>query len=85
MQSQWLLNVIMLLKLITTEFYLYKCSLPHNDVECPRLNVSDADDAVDLRHGPREHGPEHRRVGAQHLGADLHPLSEGLVSNLRKL
>ena len=58
---------------------------PDNDVECPGLYVPDADDAGGLRHGPGEHGPEHRGVGAQHPGADLHPLSEGLVSNLRKL
>ena len=59
--------------------------IPDNDVECPGLYVLDADDAGDLRHGPGQHGPEHRGVGAQRPGADLNPLSEWLLSNLRKL
>ena len=43
-------------------------SIPHYDLESPGLDVPDADVAGVVRQGPRQHRPEHRRLGAEDLG-----------------
>ena len=49
-------------------------SIPHDDLESPGLDVQDADVARVVRQGPRQHRPEHRRLGAKDLGPGVNTL-----------